>query len=145
MRKIINSVAYDTDTADCYGWYEHSIPGDFTHCWEGLYKKDNGEFFLYEGGSFNSGYFREAGEHNGRGESMNIRKMTVGEAKRWAERYMTGEEYEEAFGPVPEDTDHINVCVTLTKEVYNHANDYAKENGLTLNAAFEELFKEIAG
>ena len=51
MKKIINGRLYDTDTAILIGYWDNGYgAGDFHKCYEELYRKKNGEFFLYGSG-----------------------------------------------------------------------------------------------
>ena len=47
MKKVINGKRYDTDTATLMGSDSFSNSRDFRHWIEELYRKNNGEYFLY--------------------------------------------------------------------------------------------------
>lgn len=101
MKKIINGKKYDTDTAASIA--EASWGGgysDFHWTSETLYKKRTGEYFLFGEGGPASGYAKNEGFGWCAGEE--IRPMTEAEAKDWAEQHMDADDYEAAFGPVPE-------------------------------------------
>jgi len=101
MRKIINNRAYDTETADCLGFYTNNLPNsDFRSFEEVLYRKKNGEFFLRCSGGALTEYAKVCGDNRGWGDE--IHPFDESEAKEWAQQNLTGEEYEEIFGKVEE-------------------------------------------
>ncbi len=88
MNKVINGKRYDTDTAKLIAEHENMHDADnFNWHRTGLYLKRTGEFFAYE----------ESGRTYDR-----IEPLTVDEAKALAEDFLTADEYEAVFGPVPE-------------------------------------------
>ena len=100
MKKIINGLAYNTDTAKEIDSYCNELPmSDFCYLEETLYQKDNGEFFLHGNGGARSAYctFYSDGSVSG-GE--NIIPLSVDEAKEWVETHSTVEIYETLFGEV---------------------------------------------
>ena len=101
MRKIICGRLYDTDTAECVSEYSYSNPRDFKHYTEKLYRKRNGEFFLYGSGGPRSPYAEPLG-NNSWIEGKNILALDKDEAKDWVEEKGTVEEYIALFG-MPEE------------------------------------------
>lgn len=100
MKRIINGKKYDTETATKVCDYEYSHCGDFNWCYEVLYKKKTGEFFIYGKGGPLSSYSRtEGGTSYG---SSEITPITLNEAKKFAEENASVEIYEEYFGEVEE-------------------------------------------
>ena len=101
MKKIINGKKYDTETTQKLGvfWNELS-PSDFRNCTEKLYRKKTGEYFLHGKGGAMSDYSESNG--NMTCGSEKIMPMTESEAKRWAEKLLSGEQYIEIFGEVEE-------------------------------------------
>lgn len=97
MRKIVNGRLYDTDTAEKISSYEYGNPGDFTRVFEELYRKKNGEFFIYGGGGWLSKYAKSVGDNSYSG-SETIIPLSDDEARAWLEEYGTADEYEDAFG-----------------------------------------------
>ena len=101
MTQIINGKKYSTETAkeiESY-WNGHGS-NNFNHLSETLYQKKTGEFFLHGEGGPMTKYSSAYGSMLCDGEM--IIPMTVEQAKKWAEKHMTAEKYEEAFGPVEE-------------------------------------------
>ena len=97
MKKIINNKLYSTESAEFVGSDSYSNQRDFHHWVEELYKKKNGEFFLYGEGGPLSKYQKEIGMNEWSGSS-NIIPMTEEEARNWAEEHLTSDEYIEIFG-----------------------------------------------
>ena len=97
MKKVINGKLYNTDTAMEMGEYWNGLAASvFEYTIEALYRKKNGEYFLYGRGGARSSYARRVGDMWGWGEE--IRPLTEGQAKEWAERNLTADEYIEIFG-----------------------------------------------
>ncbi|MGN0362950.1 MAG: hypothetical protein ACI4ET_08945 [Bilifractor sp.] len=101
MKKIINGKKYDTDTAECVGYWSNGYNyGDFQRAEERLFRKKTGEFFLQgEGGPMSSYAESYDNETSGGNE---IIPLSEGEAKEWAEKHLDGDEYEDIFGEVEE-------------------------------------------
>lgn len=102
MRKIINGKKYDTETAKAVGTYANGGGWrDFTHYEETLYLKKTGEFFLYgEGGPMT--HYAVTIERNCWSGGEKITPLTEHEARKWAERNLPVEDYENIFGEVEE-------------------------------------------
>lgn len=102
MKKIINGKKYDTETAKKIGYWSNNYNcSDFNYCAETLYRKKNGEFFVHGEGNAMSKYSVSCGQNSWSG-GQEIIPLTEEKAKRWAEKYLTGDEYEEIFGEVAE-------------------------------------------
>ena len=97
MKRIINGKLYNTDTATCLGSYQFSIPGNFHYLCEDLYRKKNGEFFLFGEGGAASKYSVKT-DTNEWSSGKTIIPLTVDEAKKWAEEYLPADDYIEVFG-----------------------------------------------
>lgn len=100
MKQIIHGKKYDTETATMLGETWEGVPSDFRYYREELYRKKNGEFFLYGTGGAMSAYSQSTGDSVMGGER--IIPYTESDAKEWAEKNLTVEEYENVFGEVEE-------------------------------------------
>ena len=101
MKKIINGKRYDTETATLLLSTDNGLEyRDFGWCEEDFYKKKTGEFFLHGQGGPMTEYATCCGNSSGSGEE--IVPLTTAEAKRWLEKKVTADEYEEIFGAVEE-------------------------------------------
>ncbi len=101
MKKIIAGKKYDTETAKEVGYWSNNYSySDFSYCEEKLFRKRNGEYFLYGSGGAMTIYAECCCD--GRCGGSNIIPMTVDEAKQWAEEHIDVDEYEAEFGEVEE-------------------------------------------
>lgn len=102
MKKIINGRRYDTSTARLIGEYSKAISSsDFSHFEESLYCKKTGEYFLAGEGGPMTKYARSSGQNEWSGGSE-ILPITADDAREWAEKHLTAEEYEAEFGATAE-------------------------------------------
>jgi len=101
MKKIINGRLYNTETAKELGSYWNELSkSDFRNLSEYLYKKKNGEYFLYGEGGAMTKYSESNG--NTTWGSIDIIPLTENEAKQWAEKNISADRYVEIFGDVSE-------------------------------------------
>jgi len=101
MKKIINGKLYNTETATELGSYWNGYPhGDFSFVMETLYIKKTGEYFLHGEGGPLTEYCNYVG--NNRCFGSDICPYTKAEAKEWAAKVLSVEEYEKIFGEVEE-------------------------------------------
>lgn len=117
MKKIINGKKYDTDTAQELGTYEYGLPGDYRYFNEMLYCKKNGEYFLYGEGGPASKYAAPAQEIGTTVNGKDIVPLTVDSAKKWAEKHLEVDEYEDIFGEVSEGEPLQNINIQLNSEL----------------------------
>lgn len=97
MKKIIGGRLYDTDTAVLIGYWDNGYgAGDFHKCYEELYQKKNGEFFLYGSGGAMTVYAEPCGGGGWSGGSTII-PFTEAEARIWAEEHLSAEKYIDVF------------------------------------------------
>lgn len=101
MKKIIEGRTYNTQTSRCIGeWNNGYYTNDFAYCSEDLYVNSKGSYFLHGDGGAMSKYAVQSG--NSSGGSEQITPMTEPEARAWAEKYLSAEDFEKAFGEQPE-------------------------------------------
>ena len=101
MKKIIDGVVYDTETAECIAGYNNGhFPTDFEYFYEQLYRTKKGTYFVYGYGLARSKYGVWIGATGGSGEE--IIQMTEERAKKWAMENLEADEYIEIFGEVEE-------------------------------------------
>ena len=101
MKKIINGKKYDTETAKLIASAAHRDPSDFSFYEESLYRKQTGEYFLHGKGGPASKYSVSISQNSWSG-GQQIVPLSLSEAKVWAEKEMSCDEYEAEFGPVEE-------------------------------------------
>lgn len=97
MKKIINKKLYDTETAELLASDSFSGPRDFHYWIEDLYRKKNGEYFLYgEGGPLSK--YAEPADPSGWTNGCDIIPLTDERAREWAEHHASIDEYVTIFG-----------------------------------------------
>lgn len=133
MKKIIKGKQYNTETAERVGqWDNGHFTNDFNYCSEDLYRKKNGDFFLHGEGHALSIYAGHEGNSSGWGEK--IIPMTYAEAQEWAEKHLTGDEYEEIFGEIEEDDSRTTINISLSTAEAEIIKRNAAQEGMTVSA-----------
>ena len=99
MIKVIKGKKYDTHTAESLANYCNEDYG-FNFVDETLYRKHNGEYFLYGDGGPATCYGISIGNVCRGSES--IIPMNESEAREWVEEHCSGEKYIEVFGDIDE-------------------------------------------
>lgn len=96
MYQILNGKRYNTESARKVGtWDNGHYSNDFSYCYEALYQKRTGEYFIAGEGGPMSKYATHHGDNTGWGEEIN--PLTVDEAKEWAEEHLDAENAEQEF------------------------------------------------
>lgn len=133
MKKVINGKVYNTETAQKVGeWDNGCYTNDFNYSSEDLYRKKTGEFFLRcEGGAL-SAYATRSGNSSGYGEQ--ITPMSYDEAKEWAEKRLTVDEYEEIFGEIEEDDSRVPINISVAAAEAEIIKRNAAKAGMTVSA-----------
>lgn len=140
MKKIINGRSYNTDTAKKLAhYYSDYAVNDFKRYEEELYRKKNGEYFLYGHGWGASPYAKYV-PSAGYTEGEKIIPISYEYAKEWSEENLETEKYEEIWGEVSEDDEDIYLYVKLTPENNKNLNTYLSKN---LNLSKTDLINEI--
>ena len=86
MRKIVNGLLYDTQTAEEIESVSYSNPTDFNHYEEALYKTKGGRYFLAGEGNARSKYGQSV-DQNTWGPGSRIIPLEAAEALEWCERH----------------------------------------------------------
>ncbi len=112
MKKIIKNLVYNTETAHKIGeWQNAENYNDLNFYIETLYRKKTGEFFLHGDGNAASPYSKREQSGNARG-TEEIVPLSYEQAREWAEKHLTVEEYIAAFGE-PDESDKGKTPVNL--------------------------------
>ena len=137
MKKIINGKMYNTESAKNIGnTYGGGGVNDFRYYFETLYLKKTGEFFLAGRGGPMSKYSVQVEQNSWSGGSKII-PLTYLEAKEWAEKALTADEYEDVFGPVKEDDTKQIITLYLQRQTVESLRRQAQESGTGLSALIE--------
>lgn len=124
MKKIINGKRYDTETAEFIGCEQYLYPGQLNYWREELYRKRNGEFFLYGIGGPASKY--GVWEGSSASGSSTIKPLSIKEAQEWTEKHLSADRYEEIFGKVEEEL--VQIAIRIPAELKEAADklDYTQ-------------------
>lgn len=146
MKRIIKGRKYDTETAKAIGQYEFDYPTSIHYYSETLYKKRNGEFFIFGNGGPGSKYseYRYGGSWAGTGR---ITPMSYENARFWAEEHLNADTYESIFGEVLEGAeDHTMLSVRISPKakgiLERLASKTGKSKGELVSQALEALAAE---
>ena len=143
MKKIINRKLYDTTTAEKVGsWSNNRSYRDFSWCEEELYRKKTGEFFLHGEGGPMSPYARSIDSNSWSGDERII-PMTYEEARDWAERKLTADEYEAIFGEVAEDDSTVDFNARLSASTIEKLRRAASRTGKSQAQLLTELIDTL--
>lgn len=133
MKRVIKGKLYNTETAERVGaWDNGYYTNDFNYCSEDLYQKKTGEFFLHGEGGAMSVYASSEGNMSGYGER--IIPMTYDEAAQWAEKHLTGDEYEKIFGEITEDESRLTLNISMTAAEAEIIKRNSAKAGMTVSA-----------
>lgn len=141
MKKIINGRRYDTDTARKLGTASYSNRRDFNYWSEDLYQKSTGEFFLHGEGGPMSRYAETVGQNEWTGGEKLI-PLTTESAQKWAEVYLSADEYESIFGTVEEDLEKRTVSFSLTEATIKKIARLAADQGCAKSEVIERLISD---
>lgn len=144
MKKIINNRLYNTDTAKEIGEYTNGQVGGLDYMEETLYKKHNGEYFLYGFGGAQTRYAHQV-ELNGWGSGEEIMPFTFDQAREWAESRLSVDDYAKAFGMPSEgdDDEKSYTPINLESSTYEKLNGYALSHDMTVDEAIAHLVNAV--
>ena len=143
MKKIISRKVYNTETAENLGSTQYSWPGDFSYWYEGLYRNKKGEFFLHVEGGPASKYSISTGSNSSSGDERII-PLSYSKAQDWAERYLSGDDYEKIFGPVKEDDTKKLLSLMVSTEAVDKLARYADKTGRAKAEILDDLLLTLS-
>ena len=115
------------------------MPGSLDYWCEDLYLKRTGEYFIHGQGGPMSKYSKRTGQ-NEWSYGHEIRPLSLDEAKAWAEKHLSGDEYEKIFGKVQEGKVQVSTWIEESiKEVIDKLRD---EQGLTIADIIKKGIKQ---
>ena len=144
MKKIINNLLYNTETAKNLGDYWNGLPSnDFSYCCETLYQKRTGEFFLHGEGGPISKYSRPTGQNSWSGGEA-ITPLTYDEARAWAEEKLGADDYEKIFGEVSEgDEEKARLHLSVSAAAFAKLKKLAAQNRVSMTEYVENMINNI--
>lgn len=137
MKKVFQGKVYDTTTAKKIAYFDNGELG-FTKCEETLYRKKNGEYFLFGDGGAMTRYATHRGDNNWSG-GTDIIPLTIQEAATWGERHMTPDAYDAEFGVVPEDESRELVGYRISVEAAELVRRESRATGRTVSQVVDAL------
>ena len=140
MKKVINGKMYNTETADLLATWDNGRWGNFDVLEEKLFRKRNGEFFLYGYGGPKSVYAQPDGD-GWVSSGHEIILLSEKEAREWAEEHLNGDEYEEIFGIVEEDESQATITISISANAMERGQRAAAKRGISLPALIEKLLQ----
>lgn len=149
MKKRIDTLMYDTDTAKEIAKYESPYSkGDNEYYEEYLYKKRTGEFFLYGYGNAGSPYCERAYKDNAFTPGEKIIPLTFEEAKKWYDKAFNADEklaseevYNREFAIKNDDDPVIATTVRLHKSAKIKLQKLAQKQGISQSEVIENFIK----
>lgn len=135
MKKIINNLVYDTNTAKDVGeWSNGYSVSDFKHVYETLYRKRTGEYFLHGQGGPMSKYAVKTGSNSWSGGEKII-PLEYESARKWAEDKLDADDYIAEFGdPGEGDNDQEQaLCLRIPVSLHARLKKKQAQTGLTIN------------
>jgi hypothetical protein len=139
MKKIINNLVYNTETAEEIGsmsWGDG--PRDFHYMEETLYRKRTGEFFLYGEGGPATKYAVSVSQRGWR-SGEKIIPLDFSAAREWAEENLSADDYEKVFGEVAEDDSRVMITLSVSRTCAETITRKASEAGVTKSEYIENL------
>lgn len=141
MIKIISGSKYDTSTAKYLGEYSYSNSRDFNYIIERLYRTKAGKYFLHGEGGPMSRYAESSGQNSWSGGEK-ILPMSREAAMEWAEKNLTGEEYEAIFGEVDEGGEKEQLNILIPADLKSKLWALAEAQKKTISEAAEEIIRK---
>nr|DAF27431.1 MAG TPA: antitoxin [Caudoviricetes sp.] len=142
MKKIIDNKKYNTDTAKELGSVRINEGDGLYEVEETLYQKRNREFFLYGWGGAATKYSERVGSNNWC-SGARIMPLSYDEAREWAERNLSTDEYESIFGVVSEGEKggKSNVTFHLSKDIIAEIDRLSAKKALSKSEIIEKAIK----
>lgn len=140
MKKVINGKMYNTETADLLATWDNGRWGNFDVLEEKLFRKRNGEFFLYGYGGPKSVYAQPDGDRSV-SSGHEIILLSDKEAREWAEEHLNGDKYEEIFGIVEDDESQATITISISANAMERGQRAANKRGISLPALIEALLQ----
>ena len=147
MKKIIDGITYNTATATELGRRFEGNSTDLRHIDETLYRTNKtGVYFLHGYGGPQTDYAikRRNNEWVG-GEA--IRPLTAEEAQAWGKKYLSAEEYTDAFPlvwePTPKLVSRTRLSTTIDLSLADAIRDLSEKSGVPLSKLLDRAISDL--
>lgn len=143
MKKVINGKLYDTTkAAKMASWENNRDYTSFSHLEETLYRKRTGEYFLHGEGEARTKYAKRY-EDNLWGHGEEIIPLTVKAAQEWAEEHLDGDEYQQIFGAVDEESEDVLITFKAPASLDQKLSNKAAELGTSKSDLLRSLIEKM--
>ena len=142
MKRIINGKKYDTSTAKLLGEWGNGLGSrDFNNVTEKLYRTKAGRYFIHGWGGAMTKYSQSCGNNSWSG-GENIEPLSREAAMEWAEENLSGDEYEEIFGTVPDGDDMEPLNVLIPPSIKEKLKQKSENTGQSITAIVRDLLEK---
>lgn len=142
MEKMVHNRRYNTGTSDLLGSWINSSQEESSYFVEELYQKRSGEYFLYGKGGSNSRFAKQVRSQWLPGEK--IVPLTWEEAKAWAEKHLSPEDFEKHFGDISITGERQTFAVYISTGTIQQIRRSCAKSGKSMSAYIENLVWEDA-
>lgn len=138
MKKVINGKVYDTNTATQIAYWESGSKTSPSWYEETLFRKRNGEMFLFGRGYATSPYAQRNPDGNLSVGSA-IRPISWEDAQLWAKDKLDDVDFDKLFGE--EDDGRVTTTISFSRKAHATARRNALRLGISTSAYIELLIK----
>lgn len=138
MKKVINGKVYDTNTATQIAYWESGSKTSPSWYEEMLFRKRNGELFIFGHGYAASPYAQRYPDGN-LGAGSVIRPVSWEDAKLWAEDKLDDVDFDKLFGEG--DDSRVTTTISFSRKTHATAQRNALRLGISASAYIELLIK----
>lgn len=142
MEKIINKRRYSTDSAECIGTWDNGQSG-LNFITESLYRKRNGEFFLYCEGGANTKYCKKLSA-NSWAPGASIIPVSAEDAETWGREHLEADKYAALFGQITEDNTPITRTYSFSAQTVEILKRLVAKDGGTISGVIEKAVHDMA-
>lgn len=141
MKRVVQGVLCDTETAKMLGEYEHDCKSSFHWYVERLYRTKSGKYFIRGEGHAASPYAKKVAQSEwAPGEAIKL--LPPEAARQWAEDHLNGDEYIAAFGP---DEDGEPVVLTIDSTTKRRLDRMKEATGKSIKQLVAEAVIRYSG
>lgn len=136
MKKVINGKLCNTETAKLIGEYGENQSSSLDWIYERLFRTKSGVYFIAGEGGARSVYGEQI-DYNSWSSGENIHILSEQDAREWAEKHLTPDEYIAEFELQPED--RIAITVYLGASVIEELDRIKSETGKSRTDIINEM------
>ena len=137
MRRIVKGRSYDTEEAEEIAFSVDGTKRDYFYSEETLFRRADGEYFIYGYGHADSKYAQTVAGNFCPGSA--IRPLSLDEAREWAERSLPPHECEAIFGEADDGAGGVELPVRVKASTRDALGRMAAEYGLTVGELIDDM------